>query len=56
MVGVAHHSETGEALVVYKALYCTEYGSESLWVRPLSMFREKIEYRGKMVERFSYIS
>ena len=35
VMGVAQHSETGEALVVYRP----EYGERGLWVRPLSMFQ-----------------
>ena len=36
VLGIARHSETLEALVVYKALYQTE--GENLWVRPIKMF------------------
>ncbi len=39
IVTVAQHSETGEAMVVYQALY----GSFETYVRPLSMFLEKID-------------
>lgn len=39
VVGAAHHSETEEELVVYRALY----GSCGLWVRPAEMFREKVD-------------
>lgn len=48
VLGVAHHSETEEALVVYRALY-GEYG---LWVRPLAMFTETVEVQGEPVPRF----
>ncbi len=51
VLGVAKHSETGEALVVYKKLY-DDY---SLWVRPYAMFTEKVEINGKKVLRFEYI-
>ena len=55
VIGLAHHSETLEPLVVYKALYETKFGTDSLWVRPLAMFTETIEIDGKKVERFRYI-
>ncbi|MGP4120081.1 DUF1653 domain-containing protein [Psychrobacter aquimaris] len=44
----AQHSETQEALVVYRCLY-GEYG---VWVRPLSMFSETVEVEDKQVPRF----
>ena len=47
----AHHSETEEALVVYRCLY-GEYG---VWVRPLAMFTETVEVEGKEVSRFELI-
>ena len=51
VVDIATHSETEEEMVVYKALY----GEEKLWVRPLSMWNEKVEVNGKEVLRFTYI-
>lgn len=54
VIGIAHHSETLEELVVYKALYKTEYGRTSLWVRPKKMFIEKVLVDGKSVQRFQY--
>ncbi|WP_296404240.1 DUF1653 domain-containing protein [Psychrobacter sp.] len=47
----AHHSETEEALVVYRCLY----GDYSVWVRPLEMFIEMVEVEGKHVPRFELI-
>ena len=34
LIDIARHSETGEWMVVYRALY----GEHGLWVRPLSMW------------------
>lgn len=39
ILGVAHHSETEEPFVVYRALY----GDYGLWVRPFEMFCEKVD-------------
>lgn len=55
VIGLAHHSETLEPLVVYKALYETKFGTDSLWVRPESMFRSTVEVEGRAVPRFDYI-
>ncbi len=51
MLGVARHSETEEALVVYRK----DYGDQSLWVRPLTMFLEKVTVNGQEVPRFAYV-
>lgn len=56
VLGVVRHSETLEELVLYKALYPTEFGNDSLWVRPLEMFLEKIILDGKEIPRFKEIS
>jgi len=56
VVGVAHHSETLEPLVVYKALYhSSDFGENALWVRPLNMFTELVEINGEQVPRFKYL-
>lgn len=51
VIGVAHHSETKEELVVYKALY----GDHQLWVRPMAMFLGEVERDGKKMPRFRYL-
>ena len=40
IVGVAHHSETDEPLMVYQALY-PPFG---MWVRPLAMFESEVDH------------
>jgi hypothetical protein len=45
---VAKHSETLEDMVVYQQLY----GEMGIWVRPIKMFLEKVEFEGKLVSRF----
>lgn len=47
----ARHSETGEAMVVYQALY----GEEGYWVRPASMWSERVERDGYTGPRFVYV-
>jgi hypothetical protein len=49
VVGVAHHSETEEPLVVYRALY----GVRGMWVRPFDMFMSDVEVDGQRVRRFA---
>lgn len=51
LVDVANHSETLEKMVVYRALY----GEKELWVRPISMWDEKVTVDGKTVKRFEYV-
>lgn len=42
---------TEEPAVVYQA----EYGDKTTWIRPASIFLEKVEYEGKKVPRFTRI-
>lgn len=51
LIGIAAHSETMEPMVVYRALY----DDRGLWVRPLSMWTEKVERAGYSGPRFQYI-
>ena len=39
LIGIAHHSETLEPMVVYRALY----GNCDLWVRPAEMWNEIVD-------------
>ncbi len=56
VIGVAKHSETLEDLVIYKALYKSKnFGVNALWVRPVSMFLENVEFNNKTLPRFKYI-
>lgn len=48
---IAKHSETGEEMVVYRALY----GEGGIWVRPASMWNETVERGGVSCRRFTYI-
>jgi hypothetical protein len=51
VIGVARHTETLEALVVYRPLY----NESGLWVRPHAMFFEQVEVEGKWQPRFTRI-
>ena len=51
VTGTAHHSETIEDMVIYKALY----GDFGIWVRPLKMFLEDVEVNGKVQKRFEFV-
>ena len=49
VLGTARHSETGEDMVVYRALY----GQGGLWVRPAAMWGEIVCREGWCGPRFS---
>lgn len=51
VIGVGSHSETLEAMVIYRPLY----GEGGLWVRPATMWYEIIEKDGVTMKRFEYI-
>ena len=50
VIGIGKHSETGESMVIYKALY----GEGGLWVRPAKMWNETVERDGKVYKRFTF--
>lgn len=57
VIDIALHTETGEKMVVYRALYeheelAAEYGGHPLFVRPYDMFFELVEINGRDTLRF----
>ena len=48
LLDIATHSETLEAMAVYRQLY----GDGKMWVRPLSMWSETVERDGNTYTRF----
>ncbi len=51
VIGIAKHSETLEEFVVYEALY--DNPKSKLWVRPIELFVNNVEWRGNRVKRFT---
>lgn len=51
VLGVVRHSETLEALVLYRP----SEGDGTLWVRPFGMFTEQVEIQGQWVPRFQFV-
>ena len=49
--GEAEHSETGEVMVIYQAMY----GAYKVYVRPRDMFTERVERGGYSGPRFAYV-
>ena len=51
VVGVARHSETLEAMVMYRPLY----NDSGMWARPFAMFVEQVEMKGLWQPRFALV-
>ena len=49
VLSIAKHSETGEDMVVYRALY----GEREVWVRPAHMWNETVTVNGQTMRRFT---
>jgi len=53
IIGVGHHTENLEELMVYQALYDDPtYGYRAIWMRPKDMFTGTVEFEGQIVRRF----
>lgn len=52
VLAIARHSETEEAMVVYRALY----GDWGVWVRPAEMWNEEVVRNGRTFRRFERIT
>jgi hypothetical protein len=52
LLSVAHHSETKELLAVYRSAE----DRDTIWVRPLEMFTELVEYDDTELPRFEPVS
>lgn len=50
LIDIATHSETGEKMVLYRALH----GEGGLWVRPLAMWTEVVVREGYEGPRFAW--
>lgn len=48
---IGKHTETEEDMVIYRAVDTPE----QVWVRPLTMFIETVEWEGKVVPRFALL-
>jgi hypothetical protein len=55
VIGIARHSENLQELVIYKALYESEFGKNAIWARPKDMFFDTVEINGAKIRRFAKI-
>ena len=53
VIGTAKHSETLDDYVIYEALYDNKVSK--VWIRPLTMFTEKIKVDDKLIDRFEFV-
>lgn len=56
VLGVARNTETDELFALYVPLYViAAHKGVRFQIRSLVMFFEQVEYKGKLVDRFTYI-
>ncbi len=55
VIGLTRHTETEETMVIYTALYESEFPKDFLWARPLKMFKENVNVDGKTTPRFLHL-
>lgn len=55
VLGKAFHSETLEGFVIYRHPSGKREGNSIYWARPIKMFLEKVNVKGRKVPRFKYI-
>lgn len=49
---IGRHTETGEEMVVYRACY----GDRATWIRPMSMFTDRVDHGGWVMPRFVLVA
>jgi hypothetical protein len=56
VLGIVLHTETSERMVLYRSIERSSDNPENLqFVRPLSMFTERVKYQGRTVPRFERV-
>lgn len=56
VLGVAIHSETLEEMVIYKMLYDSDdFKKGTIWVRPMKIWMEEVEFEERMMKRFEFV-
>lgn len=57
VIAIGRHSEDHEEYIVYQGEYdCPTFGSRPVWVRPISLFQERITIDGIEKPRFCRIT
>ncbi len=55
VIGVGYREEDEVPVVIYKALYESDYPYGTIWVRRLDDFREMVMVEGREVPRFAKV-